>query len=89
MCRGMGEGVKYIELLEEGGGSKVGRARVVTPKLEKVVIGVDDTDIKDAGATWTMAHNLGVELKNEGFEVIGVFLLAVIEKTCHHHLFFL
>lgn len=35
MCRGMGEGVKYIELLKEGGGSKVGRARVVTPKLEK------------------------------------------------------
>ena len=70
MCRGMGEGVKYIELLEEGGGSKVGRARVVTPKLEKVVIGVDDTDIKDAGATWTMAHNLGVELKNEGFEYL-------------------
>ena len=70
MCRGMGEGVKYIELLKEGGGSKVGRARVVTPKLEKVVIGVDDTDVKDAGATWTMAHNLGVELKNEGFEYL-------------------
>ena len=24
----------------------------MTPKLEKVVIGVDDTDTKDAGATW-------------------------------------
>ena len=31
MCRGMGEGVKYIELLDIGGGSKVGRATVVTP----------------------------------------------------------
>lgn len=69
MCRGMGEGVKYIELLEEGGGSKVGRARVVTPKLEKVVIGIDDTDVKDAGATWTMAHNLGVELKTKDLNI--------------------
>ena len=38
MCRGMGKGVKYIELIESGGGSKVGKATVVTPKLEKVVI---------------------------------------------------
>ena len=68
MCRGMGEGVKYVELIQVGGGSKAGKATVVTPKLEKVVIGVDDTDTKDAGATWTMAHNLGVELGEMGFE---------------------
>ena len=41
MCRGMGKGVKYIELIKSGGGSKEGRATVVTPKLEKVVIGVE------------------------------------------------
>ena len=69
MCRGMGEGVKYVELIEVGGGSKAGKATVVTPKLEKVVIGVDDTDTKDAGATWTMAHNLGVELAEMGFDI--------------------
>ena len=83
MCRGMGEGVKYIELLEEGGGSKVGRARVVTPKLEKVVIGVDDTDVKDAGATWTMAHNLGVELKNEGFEYLDHVIVQLYPHNPH------
>lgn len=83
MCRGMGEGVKYIELLEEGGGSKVGRARVVTPKLEKVVIGVDDTDIKDTGATWTMAHNLGVELKNEGFEYLDHIIVQLYPHNPH------
>ena len=38
MCRGMGEGVKYIELLEVGGGSKEGKATVVTPKYEKLVM---------------------------------------------------
>ena len=83
MCRGMGEGVKYIELLKEGGGSKVGRARVVTPKLEKVVIGVDDTDVKDAGATWTMAHNLGVELKNEGFEYLDHVIVQLYPHNPH------
>ncbi len=83
MCRGMGEGVKYIELLDIGGGSKVGRATVVTPKLEKVVIGVDDTDVKDAGATWTMAHNLGVELKGLGFEYLDHIIVQLYPHNPH------
>ena len=83
MCRGMGEGVKYIELLDIGGGSKVGRATVVSPKLEKVVIGVDDTDVKDAGATWTMAHNLGVELKGLGFEYLDHIIVQLYPHNPH------
>ena len=83
MCRGMGDGVKYIELLEVGGGSKVGKAVVVTPKLEKVVIGIDDTDTKDAGATWTMAHNLGVELKGEGFEYLDHIIIQLYPDNPH------
>ena len=83
MCRGMGDGVKYIELLEVGGGSKVGKAVVVTPKLEKVVIGIDDTDTKDAGATWTMAHNLGVELREEGFEYLDHIIVQLYPHNPH------
>ena len=83
MCRGMGEGVKYVELLDIGGGSKVGRATVVTPKLEKVVIGVDDTDTKDAGATWTMAHNLGVELAGEGYEYLDHIIVQLYPHNPH------
>ena len=83
MCRGIGEGVKYIELIEEGGGSKAGKATVVTPKLEKVVIGVDDTDVKDAGATWTMTHNLGVELKSEGFEYLDHIIVQLYPHNPH------
>ena len=83
MCRGMGEGVKYIELIETGGGSKVGKATVVTPKLQKVVIGVDDTDTKDAGATWTMAHNLGVELAGEGFEYLDHIIVQLYPHNPH------
>ncbi|MDO5848669.1 MAG: DUF1743 domain-containing protein [Methanobrevibacter sp.] len=83
MCRGMGEGVKYVELLEVGGGSKPGKATVVTPKLEKVVIGIDDTDTKDAGATWTMAHNLGMELKKEGFEYLDHIIVQLYPHNPH------
>lgn len=71
MCRGMAEGVKRVELYDIGGGSKVGRAAVVTPKLQKVVIGIDDTDTKEKGATWTLAHNVGAELSKRGFEYIN------------------
>jgi methanogenesis imperfect marker protein 11 len=70
MCRGMAEGVKRVELYDIGGGSKVGRAAVVTPKLEKIVIGIDDTDTKEEGATWTLANNVGLELSKMGFQYI-------------------
>lgn len=70
MCRGMAEGVKRVEIYDIGGGSKVGRAAVITPKLEKVVIGIDDTDTREKGATWTLANNVGIELSKMGFEYI-------------------
>ncbi|MBM4240291.1 MAG: DUF1743 domain-containing protein [Euryarchaeota archaeon] len=70
MCRGMAEGVKRVELYDVGGGSKLGKAAVVTEKLQKVVIGIDDTDTKEEGATWTLANNIGFELSNMGFEFI-------------------
>lgn len=83
MCRGMGEGVKYVELLEVGGGCKVGKATVVTPKYEKVVIGIDDTDTKDAGATWTMAHNIGLQLQEEGFEYLDHIIVQLFPHNPH------
>ena len=70
MCRGMAKGVKRVELYDIGGGSKVGRAAVVTPKLQKVVVGIDDTDTKEEGATWTLANNIGIELSKRGFEYL-------------------
>ncbi len=83
MCRGMGKGVKRIELIEVGGGSKLGKAAVITPKMEKVVIGIDDTDTKDAGATWTMAHNVGMELKKEGFEYLDHIIVQLYPHNPH------
>ena len=70
MCRGMAKGVKRVELYDVGGGSKVGRAAVVTPCMQKVVVGIDDTDTKEVGATWTLANNVGMKLKQMGFEYL-------------------
>jgi methanogenesis imperfect marker protein 11 len=70
MCRGMAEGVKRVELYDIGGGSKIGRAAVVTPRLQKIVIGIDDTDTKEEGATWTLANNVGMALSQMGFEYL-------------------
>lgn len=64
-CRGKADGVKKIELIDKGGGSKVGRAAIITPKLKKVIIGLDDTDIPTEGATWTLANNIANEIQKE------------------------
>lgn len=64
-CRGKADGVKRVELLDKGGGSKVGRAAIITPKLKKVIIGLDDTDIPTEGATWTLANNIANEIQEE------------------------
>ncbi len=37
------------------GGSHTNRVEIVTPRYEKVTIGVDDTDNKEGGATWVTA----------------------------------
>lgn len=65
MCRGKAKGVNRVEIYEKGGGSKVGDAAVITPKLNKVIIGIDDTDIPTEGATWTLANNIANEIQEE------------------------
>lgn len=44
--------------VSESGGGKVGRGTIVLPRRERIVIGVDDTDSKTEGATWSLVHNI-------------------------------
>ena len=37
------------------GGARTNRVRIVSPRYEKICIGIDDTDTKTEGATWVMA----------------------------------
>ncbi len=50
------------------GGANRARVDIITPKMVRVVIGIDDTDTKEKGATWVLAMKLGNECR------IGKFL---------------
>jgi methanogenesis imperfect marker protein 11 len=61
ICRAMSQEVIRYEISESGGG-KAARGTIVVPRLERVLIGIDDTDNKDEGATWSLAHNIASAL---------------------------
>ena len=42
----------------ECGGGRVARGTIVLPRRERLIIGVDDTDSKTVGATWSLIHNI-------------------------------
>lgn len=58
-CLTQAPGVLYADYPSEDdlkvGGSHTNRVEIVTPRYEKVTIGVDDTDNKEGGATWVLA----------------------------------
>ncbi len=66
VCRGLAEGVDGIEILSLGGGSELGKARIKLKKYSKIVIGVDDTDSNEGGATWALVNEIAYELEKKG-----------------------
>jgi len=46
--------------VSESGGGKVGRGTIVLPRRERIIVGVDDTDSKTEGATWSLVHNISL-----------------------------
>lgn len=51
---------RYPEGYKVGGAHSV-TAEIVTPKMVRLVIGIDDTDTKEEGATWVVGMKLGRE----------------------------
>lgn len=56
-CRAMAEGVLSYEISDAGGG-KVGSGTIVVLGRDRLIVGIDDTDSKEIGATWCLAHNV-------------------------------
>jgi methanogenesis imperfect marker protein 11 len=56
--RGMAEGVTKVEVINDGGGTKLGKAKIILPKKRLLLIGVDDTDNNIEGATYSLVHNI-------------------------------
>ncbi|HWQ66434.1 MAG TPA: methanogenesis marker protein 11 [Methanospirillum sp.] len=57
ICRATANGVVSSEY-EDSGGGKVAGSTLILPRMQRVLIGVDDTDTPEQGATWTLVHNI-------------------------------
>lgn len=82
-CRARGRGVIRAECDESGGGKLAG-STIWLPRRDRVVIGVDDTDTPEAGATWTLVHNIAMAVANEASVYLShtiVQLFPVPERT--------
>lgn len=61
LSRARAEDVLRYDASECGGG-RVARGTIVLPRRERLIIGVDDTDSKTEGATWTLIHNIAARV---------------------------
>ncbi|MBE8539118.1 methanogenesis marker protein 11 [Geoglobus acetivorans] len=66
VCRGLAEGVDGIEIINLGGGAELGRAKIRLKPHRKVVIGIDDTDSREGGATWALANEIAHAIEKKG-----------------------
>ncbi len=44
------------------GGGRVATGTIVLPRRERLIIGVDNTDSKTTGATWSLVHNISAKV---------------------------
>lgn len=63
-CLPQAEGVEKAEYLSDSmvGGSKRVEIRITTPLHRRLIIGVDDTDTKEKGATWVLGLKMAREM---------------------------
>jgi len=64
ICRATARGVVRCESDPAGGGRLAG-STIWLPRRERVIIGIDDTDTPEEGATWTLAHNIARAVEND------------------------
>lgn len=63
--RGLAEGVESVEIVDYGGGGGLSKAKLTFNLKQKIVVGVDDTDTKEEGATWSLANEIGYIIEKE------------------------
>lgn len=82
-CRAYANGVLRCNITESGGGKRA-RGTIVVPRRERVLVGIDNTDSKEVGATWTLAHNIADAVDSNEHKYIShtlVQLYPVPDKT--------
>lgn len=84
--RSLAGGLARAEADPCGGGRRAG-STVWVPLRRRVLIGVDDTDTPEAGATWTLAHNIAraVEGSDDNYlshTIVQLFPVPYRTKNC-------
>ncbi|HYC19183.1 MAG TPA: methanogenesis marker protein 11 [Candidatus Bathyarchaeia archaeon] len=83
MCRALARDVINYDLTPAGG-SKMSRGTLTLPKRSRVIVGVDDTDTKEEGATWSLVNNIAAMVDNRSLRYVShaiVQLYPVKAKT--------
>lgn len=83
LTRARADDVLRYQVTESGGG-RIARGTIVLPRRERLVVGVDDTDSRTTGATWTLIHNIAQKVERAQARYIShslVQLFPVPAKT--------
>ncbi len=84
--RSQAAGIDRAEADPCGGGRRAG-STVWLPARQRVLIGIDDTDTPESGATWTLAHNIarGVESEDDVYlshTIVQLYPVRFRTKNC-------
>ncbi|MDD1710171.1 MAG: hypothetical protein LUQ37_04585 [Methanoregulaceae archaeon] len=79
-------GVIRHETDPSGGGRRAG-STIWLPRMQRVLIGVDDTDTPDKGASWTLVHNIARAVEDEtacylSHTIVQLFPVPYRTKNC-------
>ena len=72
---------------DESGGGKVAGSTIWLPRMQRILIGVDDTDTPEEGATWTLVHNIAKAVEDEhsvylSHTIVQLFPVPYRTKNC-------
>jgi len=86
VCRALAKDVMDYTITDAGG-SRMSRGAITLPLRKRVLIGVDDTDTKDEGATWALVHNIASSLdcKNSRYlshAIVQLFPVTYKTQNC-------
>ena len=85
-CRSDARGVLRSRSDPSGGG-KVAGATIWLPRRQRILIGVDDTDTPEEGATWTLVHNIAKAVEDDrsvylSHTIVQLFPVPYRTKNC-------
>ncbi len=86
VCRAQAKGVLRAEVMPCGGGKQSG-STLHLRRMERVIIGIDDTDTPETGATWALTHNIAKAVEDENSRYLShtitqLFPVAHRTKNC-------